>query len=32
MNIPTWGITMMFASSVIGAFLLGAELKRRGVL
>ena len=32
MNIPTWGIVLMLASSVIGSYLLGQELLRRGVL
>ena len=31
MTIPTWGIVLMLASSVIGSVLLLKELKHRGV-
>ncbi len=32
MRIPTWGVVMMLASSVIGSVLLAKELRARGVL
>jgi hypothetical protein len=32
MQTPTWGVAMMFVSSVIGAWLLGMELRSRGVM
>lgn len=32
MTLPTWGVMLMLASSVIGSYLLARELKHRGVL
>lgn len=32
MTIPTWGVVLMLASSIVGSILLAKELAHRGVL
>ncbi len=32
MTIPTWGVVLMLASSIVGSALLAKELRARGVL